>query len=129
MSMLYFGPQWFYFDKTFSSTLSCDISVHRAGSQLKSLALVKKYFLKKLEGGCSVPVGVSTVVDDSSVRLEGGVWSLDGTEFLKGDEEGEFQEKDEGSPPKKTKNGDLLGTFAAIKAENLDQVLHSTHSI
>jgi len=83
--------------------------------------VAERAFMKKLEGGCSVPVGVSTVVDDSSVRLVGGVWSLDGTEFLKGEEEGEFQEKDEGSPPKKTKNGDLPGTFAAIKAENLDQ--------
>ena len=33
----FFLPQWFLFEKTFSSTLSCDITVHRAGSQLKTI--------------------------------------------------------------------------------------------
>ena len=39
------------------------------------------YFLS--EGGCSVPVAVTTKVLDNSICLEGGVWSLDGQEKLK----------------------------------------------
>ena len=35
------------------------------------------------EGGCSVPVAVTTKVLNNSICLEGGVWSLDGQEKLK----------------------------------------------
>ena len=31
-----FFTSWFFFDKTFLSTLSCEWTVHRAGSQLKN---------------------------------------------------------------------------------------------
>ena len=34
-SDIFLGHRWFFFDKTFSSTLSREFRVHRAGSQLK----------------------------------------------------------------------------------------------
>ncbi|OCT72425.1 hypothetical protein XELAEV_18035405mg [Xenopus laevis] len=45
--------------------------------------VAERAFMKKLEGGCSVPVAVSTVVKDSQLYLTGAVYSLDGSDSLK----------------------------------------------
>merc|ERR1719189_2717182 len=42
--------------------------------------IAERSFMKTLEGGCSVPVAVTTKVLDNSVCLEGGVWSLHGSQ-------------------------------------------------
>ena len=39
-------------------------------------------FLRTLEGGCSVPVGVHTSITDNSLTIEGAVLSLDGSEMV-----------------------------------------------
>lgn len=41
--------------------------------------IAERAFLCSLEGGCSAPVAAHAQVnDDGSIRMEGGVWSLDG---------------------------------------------------
>jgi hydroxymethylbilane synthase len=73
--------------------------------------------MKTLEGGCSVPVAVNTSVSSVDVSLTGGVWSLDGSKSLKATKTEQF--KQNSSSPKRRKSD--IDTFAAIKAENLDQ--------
>ncbi|KAJ6653197.1 hypothetical protein lerEdw1_010070 [Lerista edwardsae] len=45
--------------------------------------IAERAFMKHLEGGCSVPVAVNTVVKDFQLYLTGAVYSLDGSECLK----------------------------------------------
>uniref|UniRef100_A0A8D2KLR7 hydroxymethylbilane synthase n=1 Tax=Urocitellus parryii TaxID=9999 RepID=A0A8D2KLR7_UROPR len=44
--------------------------------------IAERAFLRHLEGGCSVPVAVHTVIKDGQLYLTGGVWSLDGSESM-----------------------------------------------
>ncbi|XP_078023463.1 porphobilinogen deaminase-like isoform X2 [Epinephelus lanceolatus] len=58
--------------------------LHHPDTVLRCIA--ERAFLKRLEGGCSVPVAVHTEVKDSEVRmlyLTGAVYSLDGSDSLK----------------------------------------------
>ncbi|XP_062867062.1 porphobilinogen deaminase-like [Trichomycterus rosablanca] len=45
--------------------------------------IAERAFLKRLEGGCSVPVAVHTEVKNSQLSLTGAVYSLDGSDSLK----------------------------------------------
>ncbi|KAF3847196.1 hypothetical protein F7725_020224 [Dissostichus mawsoni] len=45
--------------------------------------ITERAFLRRLEGGCSVPVAVNTEVKDSQLYLTGAVYSLDGSDSLK----------------------------------------------
>lgn len=45
--------------------------------------IAERSFMRRLEGGCSVPVAVCTVLQDSQLYLTGAVYSLDGSECLK----------------------------------------------
>ncbi|XP_077312950.1 porphobilinogen deaminase isoform X2 [Lithobates pipiens] len=45
--------------------------------------IAERSFMRRLEGGCSVPVAVTTVLQDSQLYLTGAVYSLDGSECLK----------------------------------------------
>ena len=74
------------------------------------------------EGGCSVPVAVTTKVLDNSICLEGGVWSLDGQEKLKSVKTVSFTEGadiegdgDTGEPAAKKCKSNV--NFAAVFAE------------
>ncbi|TSL04355.1 Porphobilinogen deaminase [Bagarius yarrelli] len=67
---------------------SCDqdilemVSVlHDRNTVLRCIA--ERAFLKRLEGGCSVPVAVHTEMKDSQLYLTGAVYSLDGSDSLK----------------------------------------------
>ncbi|KAL8173443.1 UNVERIFIED_CONTAM: hypothetical protein K2H54_002815 [Gekko kuhli] len=55
-------------------------TVHDVETGLRCIA--ERAFMKRLEGGCSVPVAVSTMVKDSQLYLTGAVYSLDGAESL-----------------------------------------------
>ncbi|TNN01467.1 hypothetical protein fugu_010849 [Takifugu bimaculatus] len=55
--------------------------LHDPDTVLRCIA--ERAFLKHLEGGCSVPVAVHTVVKDSQLYLTGAVYSLDGSDSLK----------------------------------------------
>ncbi|XP_064490912.1 porphobilinogen deaminase isoform X3 [Pseudopipra pipra] len=45
--------------------------------------IAERAFMKRLEGGCSVPVAVSTLLKDGQLYLTGAVYSLDGSDSLK----------------------------------------------
>uniref|UniRef100_A0A672IDD5 Porphobilinogen deaminase n=1 Tax=Salarias fasciatus TaxID=181472 RepID=A0A672IDD5_SALFA len=55
--------------------------LHDPDTVLRCIA--ERAFLKRLEGGCSVPVAVHTQVKDCQLYLTGAVYSLDGSESLK----------------------------------------------
>uniref|UniRef100_H2MKJ5 hydroxymethylbilane synthase n=1 Tax=Oryzias latipes TaxID=8090 RepID=H2MKJ5_ORYLA len=55
--------------------------LHDPDTVLRCIA--ERAFLKRLEGGCSVPVAVHTYIKDSQLYLTGAVYSLDGSESLK----------------------------------------------
>lgn len=45
--------------------------------------LAERAYLKKLEGGCSIPVFGNAILEQNQVKLVGGIVSLDGQELLK----------------------------------------------
>lgn len=45
--------------------------------------LAERAFLRELEGGCQVPIGVNTVLDGDTLTLTGLVASLDGQQLIK----------------------------------------------
>ncbi len=44
----------------------------------------ERAFLRELEGGCQVPIGVNTVIEDGKLTLKGIVASLDGQQMITG---------------------------------------------
>ncbi|XP_054853696.1 porphobilinogen deaminase isoform X2 [Eublepharis macularius] len=72
--------------------------LHDRESVLRCIA--ERAFMKRLEGGCSVPVAVSTVVKDSQLYLTGAVYSLDGAESLQETMQAsvDFPQEDAGGP-------------------------------
>ncbi len=57
--------------------------------------LAERALLRRLEGGCQVPVGALGRVDSDSVTLSAAVCSLDGYEMVKGSETGAAQRCEE----------------------------------
>lgn len=55
----------------------------------------ERSFLKKLEGGCQVPIGAYAAVEGGCLRLEGAVFSLDGREMVRSSLTGDLREADE----------------------------------
>ncbi|XP_074832801.1 porphobilinogen deaminase isoform X2 [Carettochelys insculpta] len=45
--------------------------------------IAERAFMRHLEGGCSVPVAVNTMLKDAQLYLTGAVYSLDGSDSLK----------------------------------------------
>jgi hydroxymethylbilane synthase len=52
--------------------------------------LAERAFLRELEGGCQVPIGVNTTINDQQLTLKGIVASLDGQTLVKGDVTGDL---------------------------------------
>ena len=50
--------------------------------------LAERAFLRELEGGCQVPIGVNTAIADDTLTLTGIVASLDGQTLIKNQVEG-----------------------------------------
>ncbi|MBE9047629.1 hydroxymethylbilane synthase, partial [Pleurocapsales cyanobacterium LEGE 10410] len=46
-------------------------------------ALAERSFLRELEGGCQVPIGVNTSIENDTLTLKGMVASLDGKQLIK----------------------------------------------
>ncbi|XP_062608536.1 porphobilinogen deaminase-like [Saccostrea cucullata] len=59
-------------------TLGLLSQIHDPETVIQCVA--ERAFLKKLEGGCSVPVSAYTEVKDGKLSLTGGVFSIDGTQ-------------------------------------------------
>ena len=55
---------------------------------------VERAFLRRLEGGCQVPIGAHATLDGDNVTLEGMVASLDGTVMFREQISGEAQDAD-----------------------------------
>ncbi|XP_051494545.1 porphobilinogen deaminase [Apus apus] len=56
-------------------------ALHDADTVLCCIA--ERAFMKRLEGGCSVPVAVNSMLKDDQLYLTGAVYSLDGSDSLK----------------------------------------------
>lgn len=54
-------------------------------------ALAERAFLRELEGGCQVPIGVNTVLDGDNLTLTGIVASVDGQQIVKDTVKGKAQ--------------------------------------
>ena len=61
--------------------------------ETEKAVLAERAMLRTLEGGCRVPAGASSVVEDGMVRLTGIVISPDGTLAYRGEAEGEEPEE------------------------------------
>ncbi len=75
--------------------------------------LAERAFLRELEGGCQVPIGVNTVLDGDTLTLTGLVASLDGQRIIKNTVQGAQAE------------ADALGTQLAqhLRAEGAQEIL------
>ncbi len=54
--------------------------------------LAERSFLRELEGGCQVPIGVNSSLEGESLILRGMVASLDGKTLIKGEWQGDINE-------------------------------------
>ena len=61
----------------------------------KNRALAERAFLRELEGGCQVPIGVNSSIDGDTLNLIGMVASLDGKRLVKDSVSGSPQEAEE----------------------------------
>jgi len=57
--------------------------------------LAERSFLKELEGGCQVPIGVNSEIQNEKIYLTGMVASIDGNELIKDQSIGSVQEPEE----------------------------------
>ena len=64
-------------------------------SDSRQAVSAERSFLKKLEGGCQVPIGAYAAIKDGYLRLEGAVVSLDGRDMVRSDLTGGLQEAEE----------------------------------
>ncbi len=57
--------------------------------------LAERSFLRVLEGGCQVPIGVNSVIDADQLTLKGIVASLDGQTLVRGEVKGSLTQPEE----------------------------------
>jgi hydroxymethylbilane synthase len=57
--------------------------------------LAERSFLRVLEGGCQVPIGVNSVIDGDQLTLKGIVASLDGQTLVRGEVKGSLTQPEE----------------------------------
>ena len=57
--------------------------------------LAERSFLRELEGGCQVPIGVNTAIDGNTLTLTGMVASLDGKRLIRDQQSGTLGEAEE----------------------------------
>ncbi|CAL1527675.1 unnamed protein product [Lymnaea stagnalis] len=57
--------------------------LHKIHDHFSTIACIaERAFLRKLEGGCSVPVSAFTEISDYEMSIRGGVFSIDGSEAV-----------------------------------------------
>lgn len=96
-------------DEAIISLLS---TLHHRETVLRAIA--ERAFLRKLEGGCSVPVAVQSNITQTGVSLSGGVWSLDGSTNIQDSKTILF---DDQNGAKRSK----ASAFVSIVAENVGE--------
>lgn len=57
--------------------------------------LAERAFLRELEGGCQVPIGVNTAIDGDRLTLKGIVATLDGQTLVRGEVQGSVTQPEE----------------------------------
>lgn len=57
-----------------------------------SRCLAERSFLRELEGGCQVPIGVNTIINAENLTLKGIIATLDGQTLIKGEVTGSCQD-------------------------------------
>jgi hydroxymethylbilane synthase len=57
--------------------------------------LAERAFLRELEGGCQVPIGVNTAIDGDRLTLKGIVATLDGQTLVRGEVQGSITQPEE----------------------------------
>ena len=55
----------------------------------------ERSFLRELEGGCQVPIGVNSRIQDSEIHLTGMVASIDGKRLIKDESTGNINYPEE----------------------------------
>jgi hydroxymethylbilane synthase len=80
--------------------------------------LAERAFLRELEGGCQVPIGVNTVLEDDTLTLTGLVASLDGQTLIK--------EQIQGSPDE----AEAMGTALAktVRGQGAQAILDAINA-
>ncbi len=83
--------------------------------------IAERAFLRVLEGGCSVPVAVTSEVLPAGIRLAGGVWSLDGSRHIGAVQLHDFSVIIAASNENghESTTGAAAASYAAIAASNL----------
>lgn len=94
------------------SIISLLSSLHHRDTVLRAIA--ERAFLRKLEGGCSVPVAVQSNVTPAGISMSGGVWSIDGSTSLMDTHTIDFKDQTDGAKRAKS------SAFVSIVAENLE---------
>ncbi len=56
------------------------------------MAVCERAFLRKLEGGCQVPIGAFAEIQNGKVFIKGFISDLEGTKFIEGKKEGSIEE-------------------------------------
>lgn len=98
-----------------SKTLALLSSIHDQDTALSCVA--ERAFLKTLEGGCSVPVSVHSILTKSQITLQGAVFSIDGKQCVTDTITKQFSDE---PAKKKHTNGH---TFSAIVSGNIEIAL------
>lgn len=82
-------------------------------SETQQRCLAERAFLRALEGGCQVPIGVNSSLDGDQLTLIGMVASLDGQKLIRDQETGSSQDPE------------AIGTRLAdtLKAQGADEIL------
>ncbi len=134
------------FGERIHQVISSDISLHAVGQGalgiecvdgskevleiIKSLehpttsqrCLAERSFLRELEGGCQVPIGVKSLINNEKLTLEGMVASLDGKQLIRDSKSGLASEPE-------VVGIDLANTLKSQGADEILQEIYKTQRI
>ncbi|XP_013773601.1 porphobilinogen deaminase-like [Limulus polyphemus] len=85
--------------------------------------IAERSFLKKLEGGCSVPVGVYSSFKKGKLFLQGGVFSLDGAKAVIHCLETDICIQEKENEPSDSQEKEELKEFCGVVVSHLNQQL------
>ncbi|KAG0711658.1 Porphobilinogen deaminase [Chionoecetes opilio] len=95
-------------------------------------AVAERGLMRTLEGGCSAPVAVHTKVTEDQLDLQGGVWSLDGSEELRHAMSTSLAEPDSSSDTSEhpAKVAKVSNTYSGVVSlQSLDHYMSQAHTL